>query len=216
SGFAHSLDETMAVAADLGFPVIVRPSFVLGGGGSGLAGGPDDLAGIAAEGLAASPISEVLVEESVAGWKEFELEVMRDAADNAARLAVGYTLDEIGNDITGRTLAAFEPALDYVAVKVPRWAFEKFPGADASLSTTMRSVGEVMGIGRTFAEALGKAHRALERPEFALGADGLPAQGSLDEVHEPLAALATATEHRLLLLERALADGHSIDAVAAA
>src|SRR5262249_30351604 len=92
----------------------------------------------------------------------------------AAMLAVGYTLDEIRNDITGETFAGFEPALDYVAVKIPRWAFEKFPGSNAELSTVMRSVGEVMAIGRTFTEALGKAYRSLERSEFALGADGLP------------------------------------------
>ncbi|HYT30384.1 MAG TPA: carbamoyl-phosphate synthase large subunit, partial [Actinomycetota bacterium] len=284
---------------------------VLGGGGSGLAGAPDQLEGVAAEGLAQSPITEVLVEESVAGWKEFELEVMRDRADNvvivcsienvdpmgvhtgdsitvapaqtltdreyqemrdaaiaciravgvdtggsnvqfavdpsdgrlvliemnprvsrssalaskatgfpiakiAAKLAAGYLLDEIPNDITGETLAAFEPTLDYVAVKVPRWAFEKFPGADRTLSTTMRSVGEVMGIGRTFAEALGKAWRSLEKVGMDLGADGLPGQASLDEVEDPLAALAVPTEQRLLLVERALADGHPVLDVAAA
>ncbi len=311
SGFAHTVQEALDVAASLGFPVIVRPSFTLGGGGSGLAADAEALTRIAAEGLGASPISEVLVEESVAGWKEFELEVMRDGADNAvvicsienvdpmgvhtgdsvtvapamtlsdreyqsmrdaalaciravgvetggsnvqfalnpddgrmvliemnprvsrssalaskatgfpiakiaAKLAVGFTLAEIPNDITGRTLAAFEPALDYVAVKVPRWAFEKFPGAPAALSTTMRSVGEVMGIGRTFAEALGKAYRSLERPEFTLGGDGLPAQRSFDELDDPLAALAEPGEHRLLLVERALADGHTVEEVARA
>jgi carbamoyl-phosphate synthase large subunit len=301
SGFAHTVAEALSVAGDVGYPVIVRPSFVLGGGGSGLADGPDELARMAAEGLAASPITEVLVEESVAGWKEFELEVMRDGADNAvvvcsienvdpmgvhtgdsvtvapaqtltdreyqvmrdhglaciraigvetggsnvqfavnpvdgrivliemnprvsrssalaskatgfpiakiaAMLAVGFTLDEIPNDITGETLAAFEPALDYVAVKVPRWAFEKFPSADAGLNTKMKSVGEVMAIGRTFTEALGKAFRALER-DFDLGPDG-PAPS--------LASLAIASEHRLLALEAALAAGHPIDEVAAA
>ncbi len=311
SGFAHTTDEALAVADTLGYPVIVRPSFTLGGRGSGLAADPESLARIAGEGLAASPITEVLVEESVAGWKEFELEVMRDGRDNAvvicsienvdpmgvhtgdsvtvapamtltdreyqamrdaalaciravgvetggsnvqfavspddgrmvliemnprvsrssalaskatgfpiakiaAKLAVGFTLDEIPNDITGETLAAFEPALDYVAVKIPRWAFEKFPGAEARLSTTMRSVGEVMAIGRTFAEALGKAYRSLERPEFTFGADGLPAQRTLDEVADPLAGLAVAGEHRLLMVERALADGHSVEEVAAA
>jgi carbamoyl-phosphate synthase large subunit len=249
SGFAHSVAEALDVAGDLGYPVVVRPSFVLGGGGSGLARTAGELAGLAGEGIAASPVAEVLVEESVEGWKEFELEVMRDRADNAvvvcsienvdpmgvhtgdsvtvapaqtltdreyqamrdaalaciravgvdtggsnvqfavnpvggrqvliemnprvsrssalaskatgfpiakiaALLAVGYTLDEIPNDITGQTLAAFEPALDYVAVKVPRWAFEKFPGADASLTTRMKSVVEGIAIGRTFGEAL--------------------------------------------------------------
>jgi carbamoyl-phosphate synthase large subunit len=303
SDFAHSVAQAMAVAEVLGYPVIVRPSFVLGGGGSGLAGTPEELALAAAEGLAASPIGEVLVEESVAGWKEFELEVMRDAADNAvvvcsienvdpmgvhtgdsvtvapaqtlsdreyqvmrdhgldclraigvetggsnvqfavnprdgrlvliemnprvsrssalaskatgfpiakiaAMLAVGLTLDEIPNDITGATLAAFEPALDYVAVKVPRWAFDKFPEARGVLTTRMQSVGEVMAIGRTFAEALGKAYRALER-DFDLGLE--PVGGMT-----PLERLATPTERRLLMVERALAEGHAVEEVAGA
>jgi carbamoyl-phosphate synthase large subunit len=302
SGFAHTVAEALTVGGEVGYPVIVRPSYVLGGGGSGIAAGPEQLTGLAADGLAASPITEVLVEESVAGWKEFELEVMRDGADNAvvvcsienvdpmgvhtgdsvtvapaqtltdreyqlmrdhglaciraigvetggsnvqfavnpadgrivliemnprvsrssalaskatgfpiakiaAMLAVGFTLDEIRNDITGETLAAFEPALDYVAVKVPRWAFEKFPEADAALTTKMKSVGEVMAIGRTFAEALGKAYRALER-EVDLGP---PAAG-----WEPLACLATATEGRLQAVEGALAAGYSVDEVAKA
>jgi carbamoyl-phosphate synthase large subunit len=261
SGFAHSLDEALAVAGEVGYPVMVRPSFVLGGGGTGLAADPDELRAVAGRAVSESPISEVLVEESVAGWKEFELEVMRDGADNAvvicsienidpmgvhtgdsitvapamtltdpeyqqmrdmalaciravgvdtggsniqfavdpatgrqviiemnprvsrssalaskatgfpiakiaALLAVGYRLDEIANDITGETLAAFEPTLDYVVVKVPRFAFEKFPQADPRLTTVMKSVGEVMAIGRTFTEALGKALRSLERPGF--------------------------------------------------
>jgi len=265
SGFAHSLDEALAVAAEIGYPVMVRPSFVLGGGGTGLASDGDELRAVAGRGLAESPVTEVLVEESVAGWKEFELEVMRDGADNAvvicsienvdpmgvhtgdsitvapamtltdreyqemrdmalaciravgvdtggsniqfavdpatgrqvviemnprvsrssalaskatgfpiakiaALLAVGYRLDEIANDITGETLAAFEPTLDYVVVKVPRFAFEKFPAADPRLSTVMKSVGEVMAIGRTFTEALGKALRSLERPGFDVDA----------------------------------------------
>jgi carbamoyl-phosphate synthase large subunit len=306
SGFAHSVAEALEVAATIGYPVMVRPSFVLGGGGSGLVHAPGELAGMAADGLAASPMGEVLIEESVEGWKEFELEVMRDRADNAvvvcsienvdpmgvhtgdsitvapaqtltdreyqvmrnaalaciravgvdtggsnvqfavdpsdgrmvliemnprvsrssalaskatgfpiakiaALLAVGYTLDEIPNDITGQTLAAFEPALDYVAVKIPRWAFEKFPGADPALSTRMKSVGEVMAIGRTFAEALGKAYRALER-DFDLGPEtptpDVTACGCLE-------AVAVPTERRLLLVEGALAHGHPIDAVAA-
>ncbi|HJP64958.1 MAG TPA: carbamoyl-phosphate synthase large subunit, partial [Actinomycetota bacterium] len=299
---ATTVEEALAVAGELGYPVIVRPSYVLGGGGSGLASTPERLARLAREGLSASPIQEILVEESVAGWKEFELEVMRDGADNAvvicsienvdpmgvhtgdsvtvapaqtltdreyqvmrdaalaciravgvetggsnvqfavnpadgelvliemnprvsrssalaskatgfpiakiaALLAVGYTLDEIPNDITGETLAAFEPALDYVAVKVPRWAFEKFPQADHRLGTIMKSVGEVMAIGRTFAEALGKAFRSLERREFDLGL----APGPFD-----LTDLAAPTERRLLLVQRALAAGHSVDEVAAA
>jgi carbamoyl-phosphate synthase large subunit len=301
SGFAQSVDDALAVAAAIGYPVMVRPSFVLGGGGSGLADSAEDLAGLAADGLATSPIGEVLIEESVAGWKEFELEVMRDGADNAvvvcsienvdpmgihtgdsvtvapaqtlsdreyqrmrdyglaciravgvdtggsnvqfavdpstgrmvliemnprvsrssalaskatgfpiakiaAMLAVGFRLDEISNDITGETLAAFEPALDYVAVKVPRWAFEKFPEADPVLSTTMKSVGEVMAIGRTFREALGKAYRALER-DLDLGPRS-------DVLVDPV-ALGSATEDRLLLVEQALAQGVPVEAVAA-
>src|SRR5947208_5441964 len=127
----------------------------------------------------------------------------------AAMLAVGFTLDEINNDITGETLAAFEPALDYVAVKVPRWGFEKFPEADPVLSTKMKSVGEVMAIGRTFAEALGKAYRSLERG-FDLGPDAEPAAS------DALDLIAAATERRLLLVERALAEGGSVEEVAAA
>ena len=309
SGFAHSLDEALAVAREIGYPVMVRPSFVLGGGGSGLARSPDELERIARDGLDASPISEVLIEESVAGWKEFELEVMRDGADNAvvicsienvdpmgvhtgdsitvapaqtltdreyqgmrdaglaciravgvdtggsnvqfavnpadgrmvliemnprvsrssalaskatgfpiakiaAMLAVGYRLDEIPNEITGQTLAAFEPALDYVAVKVPRWSFEKFPAADPRLTTKMKSVGEVMAIGRTFTEALGKAYRSLERsfdlgPE-AVGGASAPGRGSI------LEQVGTPTEYRLLQVEQALAEGHSVADVAEA
>jgi carbamoyl-phosphate synthase large subunit len=304
NGFAHSVTEALEVADGLGYPVIVRPSFVLGGGGSGLASGPEGLKRTCEEGLAASPMNEVLVEESVQGWKEFELEVMRDGADNAvvvcsienvdpmgvhtgdsitvapaqtlsdrefqamrnaaltclraigvdtggsnvqfavdpvdgrmvliemnprvsrssalaskatgfpiakiaAMLAVGYRLDEIRNDITGQTLAAFEPTLDYVAVKVPRWAFEKFPDADPELTTRMKSVGEVMAIGRTFAEALGKAFRSLERPEPSPGAAAGAGPASLDAVRRP-------TEDRLPLVERAISEGHPVEEVAAA
>jgi carbamoyl-phosphate synthase large subunit len=301
SGFANSVEEALAAADDLGYPAMIRPSFVLGGGGSGLASSSEELARLAEEGLTASPVTEVLVEESVAGWKEFELEVMRDGADNAvvicsienvdpmgvhtgdsitvapaltltdreyqtmrdaalaciravgvdtggsnvqfavnpgdgrivliemnprvsrssalaskatgfpiakiaAMLAVGYTLDEIPNDITGQTMAAFEPALDYVAVKMPRWAFEKFPEADPVLCTKMKSVGEVMAIGRTFAEALGKAYRALERPGFDLGPEGAtPGEHGIE----------VPTERRLIQVEGALAGGASVDSVAA-
>ncbi|WP_395105942.1 carbamoyl-phosphate synthase large subunit [Actinomadura sp. SCN-SB] len=258
SRICHSMDEVLEAAAELGYPVVVRPSFTMGGAGSGFAHDEDALRRIAGAGLDASPTGEVLLEESILGWKEYELEVMRDRADNvvivcsienldpmgvhtgdsitvapamtltdreyqnmrdvaiavirevgvdtggcniqfavqpgtgrmiviemnprvsrssalaskatgfpiakiAARLAVGYTLDEIPNDITAETPASFEPTLDYVVVKVPRFAFEKFPGADPTLTTHMKSVGEAMAIGRNFTEALQKALRSLEQ-----------------------------------------------------
>ena len=310
SGIARSVEEAVSLGTALGFPVIVRPSFTLGGGGSGFADDPAELADVAARSLAASPVNEVLIEESIAGWKEFELEVMRDGADNAvivcsienldpmgvhtgdsitvapqqtlsdreyqcmrdtaievlrvigvetggsnvqfavdpstgrqvliemnprvsrssalaskatgfpiakiaALVAVGYRLDEITNDITGETPAAFEPTLDYVVVKIPRFAFEKFPAADTALGSTMRSVGEVMAIGSTFKEALGKAWRGLERPAMDRrwgGADlalTTPGASSLSEVARP-------SEHRLHLVAELLASGETIEAVAAA
>jgi carbamoyl-phosphate synthase large subunit len=305
SGTARSVDEAMSVAGSIGYPVIVRPSFMLGGGGSGFATDPASLAELVVRSLAASPATEVLVEESLAGWKEFELEVMRDSADNAvvicsienvdpmgvhtgdsitvapqqtlsdreyqhmrdaalaciraigvetggsniqfavsprdgrmvliemnprvsrssalaskatgfpiakvaALLAVGYRLDEIANDITGQTPAAFEPTLDYVVVKVPRFAFEKFPETDPALTSTMKSVGEVMAIGRTFKEALGKAWRSVERSGFDLG----PVTGRSDQ--PVLLSLAIPAERRLHLVEAALAAGHSVEEVAGA
>src|SRR6195952_2647165 len=258
----HTLEDCFAASADLGWPMVVRPSFTMGGTGSGMAYDEQDLRRIAGAGLAASPTTEVLLEESIIGWKEYKLEVMRDTADNvvivcsienldpmgvhtgdsitvapamtltdreyqylrdlsigiirsvgvdtggcniqfavnpadgrvvviemnprvsrssalaskatgfpiakiAAKVAIGYTLDEIPNDITRRedghsTPASFEPTLDYVVVKVPRFAFEKFPGADPTLTTHMKSVGEAMAIGRNFTEALQKALRSLE------------------------------------------------------
>ena len=311
SGIARSVEEAVSLGTALGFPVIVRPSFTLGGGGSGFADDRAELADVAARSLAASPVNEVLIEESIAGWKEFELEVMRDGADNAvivcsienldpmgvhtgdsitvapqqtlsdreyqrmrdtaievlrvigvetggsnvqfavdpstgrqvliemnprvsrssalaskatgfpiakiaALVAVGYRLDEITNDITGETPAAFEPTLDYVVVKIPRFAFEKFPAADTALGSTMRSVGEVMAIGSTFKEALGKAWRGLERPAADRtwgGAD----LASLTAPGDPsLADVARPSEHRLHLVAALLASGETIDAVAAA
>jgi len=256
-GFAHTMNEAKTLAEDIGFPIIIRPSFTLGGSGGGIAYNLEEFKQIAGSGLDASPTDEILVEESIIGWKEYEMEVMRDHADNcviicsienfdamgvhtgdsitvapaqtltdkeyqrmrdasiailreigvetggsnvqfavnpedgrliviemnprvsrssalaskatgfpiakiAAKLAVGYTLDEIRNDITGETFAAFEPTIDYVVTKLPRFAFEKFPGADARLTTQMKSVGEVMAMGRTFTESLGKAMRGLE------------------------------------------------------
>ena len=266
SGYARSLEEALDVIRTVGYPAIIRPSFTLGGTGGSVAWNPEELEGAIRWGLQQSPIGQVLVEESVIGWKEFELEVMRDLADNvvivcsienfdpmgvhtgdsitvapaltltdkeyqlmrdaalaiireigvetggsniqfavnprdgrlvviemnprvsrssalaskatgfpiakiAAKLAAGYTLDELTNDITRETPASFEPAIDYCVVKVPRWAFEKFPEADQTLTTQMKSVGEVMAIGRTFKEALQKAIRSLEQDRHGLGLD---------------------------------------------
>jgi carbamoyl-phosphate synthase large subunit len=311
SGFAHSLDEALAIGESVGFPIMVRPSYILGGCGTGIAATRDQLIRLAAEGLEASPISEVLIEQSIAGQKEFELEVMRDNADNcvvicsienldpmgvhtgdsitvapaqtltdvefqamrdaafacirrvgvetggsnvqfavdpvdgrqvviemnprvsrssalaskatgfpiakiAARLAVGYRLDEIVNDITGATPASFEPTIDYVVTKIPRWAFEKLPGSTDSLGTRMQSVGEVMGIGRTFPESLQKAIRSLEQGRYGLNAD--PVEAGLNPV--PTAELThrvtTATPERLFQLEALLRRGVSVDDLAAA
>jgi carbamoyl-phosphate synthase large subunit len=305
SGTATSLPDAIALGESIGYPVIVRPSFMLGGGGSGFAYDREQLEALAARSLTESPAHEVLVEESVRGWKEFELEVMRDGADNAvivcsienvdpmgvhtgdsitvapaqtltdreyqvmrdaalrciraigvetggsniqfavnprdgrmvliemnprvsrssalaskatgfpiakiaALLAVGYRLDEITNDITGETPAAFEPTLDYVVVKIPRFAFEKFPDSDPRLTTTMKSVGEVMAIGRTFKEALGKAWRSLEHAGMDLGAATAPGDADL------LGALGEGSEHRLHLVERALLEGRTIDEISEA
>ncbi len=301
SAVCHSMDEVRAAVAELGLPVVIRPSFTMGGLGSGMAHTPDDLERLAGVGLAASPVTEVLIEESVLGWKEYELELMRDHADNvvvvcsienldpmgvhtgdsitvapamtltdreyqrmrdmgiavlravgvdtggcniqfavhpgtgrlvviemnprvsrssalaskatgfpiakiAAKLAVGYTLDEIRNDITGETPAAFEPTLDYVVVKVPRFAFEKFPGADPELTTTMKSVGEAMALGRSFPEALGKALRSMERAEAGFWTVPDPA-GEPD--------VATPTDGRIYAIERALRAGAPVADVAA-
>jgi carbamoyl-phosphate synthase large subunit len=306
AGTAHTVDEALRLGDTIGYPVIVRPSFTLGGGGSGFATTGQELVTLARGSLATSPVSEILVEESIAGWKEFELEAMRDAGDNgvivcsienvdpmgvhtgdsvtvapqqtlsdreyqqmrdsalaclraigvetggsnvqfavdpttgrqvliemnprvsrssalaskatgfpiakiAALLAVGYRLDEIRNDITGETPASFEPTLDYVVVKIPRFAFEKFPEADPALTTTMKSVGEVMAIGRTFTEALGKAWRGLEKEGADLGSSFVAAPTA-----DLLASLRTGTEGRFHLIERALDAGHGVDEVAAA
>ncbi|WP_445170066.1 carbamoyl-phosphate synthase large subunit [Mycolicibacterium sp. Dal123E01] len=307
SAVCFTMDEVRATVAELGLPVVVRPSFTMGGLGSGMAYSAADVERMAGEGLAASPSANVLIEESIYGWKEYELELMRDHHDNvvvvcsienvdpmgvhtgdsvtvapamtltdreyqdmrdlgiailrevgvdtggcniqfavdpkdgrliviemnprvsrssalaskatgfpiakiAAKLAIGYTLDEIVNDITKETPACFEPTLDYVVVKAPRFAFEKFPGADPTLTTTMKSVGEAMSLGRNFIEALGKVMRSLEttRAGFWTGPDD---DASAAEVLE---RLRTPTEGRLYDIELALRLGASVEDVAQA
>jgi carbamoyl-phosphate synthase large subunit len=306
SDTAHSIDEAREVVGRLGLPVVIRPAFILGGKGTGIATTPEQFEEIAANGLDASPISEILIERSIAGWKEFELEVMRDRKDNcviicsienvdpmgvhtgdsitvapaqtlsdveyqamrdaafacirrvgvetggsnvqfalhpdtgdmviiemnprvsrssalaskatgfpiakiAARLAVGYTLDEIANDITLKTPASFEPTIDYVVTKIPRWAFEKFPGTSGVLGTQMQSVGEAMAIGRTFPESLQKALRSLEQGRGGLNADA--AERIHDELDddELLARIAIPTPDRLFGVESALRRGLGIE-----
>ncbi len=305
SAICHTLEECLEAVDDLGYPVVVRPSFTMGGAGSGIARDEDDLRRIAGTGLQASPTTEVLLEESILGWKEYELELMRDRHDNvvvicsienldpmgvhtgdsitvapaltltdreyqrmrdvaidiiravgvdtggcniqfavnpengrliviemnprvsrssalaskatgfpiakiAAKLAVGYTLDEIPNDITQETPASFEPTLDYIVVKVPRFAFEKFPQADPTLTTTMKSVGEAMAIGRNFTEALNKALRSLEKPEAVFqwngSADQVDVAAELDAAHTP-------HDGRLVRVQRALWGGASVEDV---
>ena len=310
SAVCHTMEEVHATVAELGLPVVVRPSFTMGGLGSGLAYTTEDLERIAGGGLSASPTANVLIEESILGWKEFELELMRDNKDNvvvvcsienvdalgvhtgdsvtvapsmtltdrefqnmrdvgidilravgvdtggcniqfainpadgrlvviemnprvsrssalaskatgfpiakiAARLAIGYSLDEITNDITGETPACFEPTLDYVVVKAPRFAFEKFPGADDTLTTTMKSVGEAMSLGRNYREALGKVMRSLETK--AAGFWTLPdetiAPGRSTDVDAVLADLVRPTEGRMYDVELALRLGATVDQV---
>ena len=297
SFICHTMEECLAAAEDLAYPVVVRPSFTMGGLGSGFAYNEEDLRRIAGAGLHYSPTTEVLLEESILGWKEYELELMRDKADNvvvvcsienvdpvgvhtgdsvtvapaltltdreyqrlrdvgiavirevgvdtggcniqfavhpetgriiviemnprvsrssalaskatgfpiakiAARLAIGYTLDEIPNDITGSTPASFEPTLDYIVVKVPRFAFEKFPAADPVLTTTMKSVGEAMAIGRSFTEALGKALRSIDKKGLTFHWDGpVPTGTVLDELLE---RIGVPTEQRLLQVQQVL------------
>src|SRR5690348_16420864 len=300
SAVCHTMAEVREAVAELGLPVVIRPSFTMGGLGSGMAHTDADLERLAGVGLAASPVTEVLIEESVLGWKEYELERMRDHHDSvvvvcsienldpmgvhtgdsitvapamtltdreyqhmrdvgiavlravgvdtggcniqfavnpengrlvviemnprvsrssalaskatgfpiakiAAKLAVGYTLDEIRNDITGETPAAFEPTLDYVVVKIPRFAFEKFPGADPELTTTMKSVGEAMALGRSFVEAFGKALRSMETA--ATGFWTVP-----DPDTEP--DVATPTDGRIYAVERLLRAGVPVAEVA--
>ncbi len=307
SSIVHTVDEALEAVEDLGYPVVVRPSFTMGGLGSGIAYDESDLRRIVGQGLHYSPTTEVLLEESILGWKEFELELMRDHADHvvvvcsienvdpvgvhtgdsvtvapaltltdreyqrlrdigmaiirevgvdtggcniqyavhpetgrviviemnprvsrssalaskatgfpiakiAAKLAVGYTLAEIPNDITKVTPASFEPTLDYVVVKVPRFAFEKFPAADPTLTTTMKSVGEAMALGRNFTEALGKAMRSIDKAGSLFHWDGDAASGA--ELADLLARIGTPTEGRLIEVQQALRGGASIEEVA--
>src|SRR5829696_6397255 len=304
SRVCFTMDEVRETVEELGLPLVVRPSFTMGGLGSGMAYSAEDVDRMAGDGLAASPSANVLIEESIYGWKEFELELMRDGHDNvvvvcsienvdpmgvhtgdsvtvapamtltdreyqkmrdlgiailrevgvdtggcniqfavnpadgrliviemnprvsrssalaskatgfpiakiAAKLAIGYTLDEIRNDITRETPASFEPTLDYVVVKIPRFAFEKFPGADPELTTTMKSVGEAMSLGRSFKEALQKALRSLEVK--AAGFWTVP-----DPSGDPLEAMKTPHDGRLYDVELALRLGHSVEEVCAA
>ncbi|PKQ17243.1 MAG: carbamoyl phosphate synthase large subunit [Actinobacteria bacterium HGW-Actinobacteria-7] len=301
SGYAYNFEDAERLVVDLNYPVVIRPSYTMGGAGGGIAYNSEELRDIVTQGVALSPSGEVLIEESVIGWKEFEMEVMRDVNDNAvivcsienfdpmgvhtgdsitvapaqtltdreyqamrdasiailreigvetggsnvqfalnpangrmtviemnprvsrssalaskatgfpiakiaAKLAVGYTLDEITNDITRETPACFEPSIDYTVVKVPRFAFEKFKGTDETLTTRMKSVGEVMAIGRTFEEALGKAMRSLENGRDGLGSDG---KDSFEE-HKFDEFLAVPNESRVYYLAEALRRGRSV------
>ena len=298
----HSMDDCFKAASELNYPVVVRPSFTMGGLGSGIAFSKDELEQIAGAGLRFSPVNEVLLEESIIGWKEFELEVMRDNHDNvvivcsienidpmgvhtgdsitvapaltltdvefqnlrnlsiaiirevgvatggcniqfamnpangrivviemnprvsrssalaskatgfpiakiATKLAIGYSLNEIPNDITQKTPASFEPTLDYIVVKIPRFAFEKFPEADTRLTTTMKSVGEAMAFGRSFPEALQKAMRSLEKKSSSFSWD------FTESLKELMEKIAIPTQDRLIQVQRALALGASNDEV---
>ena len=308
SGVAHNMQEAEKVCLEIGLPIIIRPAYILGGRGTGIAHTPEEFTRLAANGIAASPIGEILIEESIAGWKEFELEVMRDKADNcviicsienvdpmgvhtgdsitvapamtlsdveyqmmrdaafacirrvgvetggsnvqfavnpkngdqvviemnprvsrssalaskatgfpiakiAAKLAVGYTLDEISNDITKMTPASFEPTIDYVVTKVPRWAFEKFPGTSGVLGTQMQSVGEAMSIGRTFPESLQKALRSLENGHMGLNCD--PSETVFHEVPDDamLKMISIPTPERLFQVGECLHRGISVELV---
>jgi len=307
SHIAHTLEECLAGAERLGYPVVVRPSFTMGGLGSGFAHDATELHRMAGAGLQASPTTEVLLEESVTGWKEYELEVMRDHADNvvivcsienldpmgvhtgdsitvapaltltdreyqrmrdiaiavirevgvdtggcniqfavnpadgriiviemnprvsrssalaskatgfpiakiAAKMAIGYRLDEVPNDITRETPASFEPTLDYVVVKVPRFAFEKFPAADPTLTTTMKSVGEAMSFGRNFTEALQKALRSMERQGASFHWDG-ERPCDPDRLRELLDEASVPTDGRIVTVQQALRGGASVEQV---
>ncbi len=303
SFIAHNMAEAREALAKIGLPAVIRPSFTLGGTGGGIAYNREEFEAISASGIAASPTSEVLIEESVLGWKEYEMEVVRDCADNciivcaienidpmgihtgdsitvapaltltdreyqrmrdasiaclrkigvdtggsnvqfalnpadgrmvviemnprvsrssalaskatgfpiakiAAKLAVGYTLDELKNDITGTTPASFEPTIDYVVIKIPRFTFEKFPGTPATLTTSMKSVGEAMAIGRSFAEALQKGLRSMETGLAGLDEIPAPGDGGADAFR---AALSAPRPDRILMAAQALRAGLSVD-----
>ncbi|WP_215764118.1 carbamoyl-phosphate synthase large subunit [Gluconobacter sp. P1D12_c] len=305
STIAHTLEEARAALADVGLPAIIRPSFTMGGAGGGIAYNREEFDQIVAGGLDASPTTEVLIEESVLGWKEYEMEVVRDTADNciiicsienidpmgvhtgdsitvapaltltdkeyqrmrdasiaclrkigvetggsnvqfgvnpkdgrlvviemnprvsrssalaskatgfpiakiAAKLAVGYTLDELKNDITKTTPASFEPTIDYVVAKIPRFTFEKFPGSPALLSTSMKSVGEAMSVGRSFAEAIQKGFRSMETGLMGLDPVEAPGDGSKDAY---LAALAEPRPERILMATQALRAGLTVEEI---
>ena len=315
-GFVNTIDEAMKVAEEVGFPIIIRPSFTLGGTGGGTAYNKDEFREKVQHGLISSPIHQVLVEESVIGWKEFELEVMRDVKDNvviicsienfdpmgvhtgdsitvapaqtltdkeyqtmrdaakkiireigvdtggsniqfavnpkdgkmiviemnprvsrssalaskatgfpiakiAAKLAVGYTLDEIPNDITKLTPASFEPTIDYCVVKIPRWDFEKFKGVESTLGVQMKSVGEAMAIGRTFKEAFQKALRSMEQGRFGLGADGkddlivreLPEKNKVEWRKKVLDRLKISKPENVFLLRYAFQLGATLEEI---
>ena len=301
SVICHTLQDCLDATTELGYPVVVRPSFTMGGAGSGIAYDDTDLRRIAGAGLQASPTTEVLLEESILGWKEYELELMRDRNDNvvvvcsienldpmgvhtgdsitvapaltltdreyqhlrdiaiavlravgvdtggcniqfavhpetgrviviemnprvsrssalaskatgfpiakiAAKLALGYTLDEISNDITKETPASFEPSIDYVVVKVPRFAFEKFPGADDTLTTTMKSVGEAMAIGRNFTEALQKALRSLEQTGSSFFW-----HGPVGDKHDLIERSKRPTDGRIVTVQQAIRAGATVE-----
>ncbi|MDI6782085.1 MAG: carbamoyl-phosphate synthase large subunit, partial [bacterium] len=305
SGLAYNMDDSRRIAKELGFPLIIRASLTLGGTGGGIAYNIEEFEQIAALGLESSPISEILIEESIIGWKEYELEVMRDLKDNvviicsienldpmgvhtgdsitvapsqtlsdkeyqlmrdaaikvireigvetggsnvqfalnpetgrmvvieinprvsrssalaskatgfpiakiAAKLAVGYTLDEIPNDITRQTPASFEPTIDYCVIKIPRFTFEKFPGVEDVLGISMKSVGEAMAIGRTFKEALQKGLRSLEIGRFGLGADGKDVQKDIEEIKRNI---SIPNSLRIFYLREALLASMSMDEI---
>src|SRR5580704_15664255 len=228
SGVAHTLEEALAAQALVGLPSIIRPSFTLAGTGGGIAYNLEEFREIVERGLDLSPTHEVLIEESVLGWKEYEMEVVRDVADNCIIVCsienidpmgvhTGDTIDELMNDITGATPAAFEPSIDYVVTKIPRFAFEKYPGAEPYLTTSMKSVGEVMAIGRTFAESLQKALRGLETG--LTGLDDIEIAGANDPETGKAAvtrALGVLTPDRLRVIAQAFRHGLSVEEINAA